>query len=87
MAGRFAGEFCQRGARERAAAVMLDVVYNHSLDSSLMQIAPEVYGTGPDQYGDGMNCGHPMTTEFLRQATVYLWRTFGLDGSVSMTRP
>jgi 1,4-alpha-glucan branching enzyme len=45
-----------------------------------MQIAPEVYGTGPDQYGDGMNCGHPMTTEFLRQATVYLWRTFGLDG-------
>jgi len=27
-----------------------------------------------------MNCGHPMVGEFLRQATIYLWRTFGLDG-------
>jgi 1,4-alpha-glucan branching enzyme len=67
-------------AHANGRSVILDLVYNHSLGSSLMQIAPEVYGSGPDPYGDGMNCGHPMTTEFLRQATIYLWRTFGLDG-------
>jgi 1,4-alpha-glucan branching enzyme len=67
-------------AHANGQGVMLDLVYNHSTNSSLMQIAPEVYGCGPDEYGDGMNCGHPMTGEFLRQATVYLWRTFGLDG-------
>jgi 1,4-alpha-glucan branching enzyme len=59
--------------------VMLDLVYNHSLGSSLMRIAPDVYRNG-DYDGDRMNCGHPMVGEFLRQATVYLWRTFGLDG-------
>jgi len=59
--------------------VMLDVVYNHSLDSPLMKIARDVYRNG-DSYGDRMNCGHPMVREFLRQATIYMWRTFGLDG-------
>jgi 1,4-alpha-glucan branching enzyme len=67
-------------AHANGRAVLLDVVYNHSLGSSLMQIAPDVYSTGPDPYGDGMNCGHPMTCEFLKQATIYLWRTFKLDG-------
>jgi 1,4-alpha-glucan branching enzyme len=67
-------------AHQNGKAVTLDVVYNHSMGSSLIQIAPDVYGSGPTPYGDGMNCGHPMTGEFLRQATVYLWRTFGLDG-------
>jgi 1,4-alpha-glucan branching enzyme len=59
--------------------VMLDVVYNHSLGSSLMQIAADVYRNG-DYDGDRMNCGHPMVGEFFRQATIYLWRTFGLEG-------
>jgi 1,4-alpha-glucan branching enzyme len=67
-------------AHKCGRAVTLDVVYNHSMGSSLMQIAPDVYGSGPTPYGDGMNCGHPMTLEFLRQATIYLWRTFALDG-------
>ena len=66
-------------AHQNGRAVMLDVVYNHSLGSSLMQIAPEVYRNG-DYDGDRMNCGHPMVGEFFRQATIYLWRTFGLDG-------
>jgi 1,4-alpha-glucan branching enzyme len=66
-------------AHANGRAVMLDLVYNHSLGSSLMQIAPDVYRNG-DYDGDRMNCGHPMVGEFLRQATIYLWRTFGLDG-------
>lgn len=66
-------------AHQNGRAVMLDVVYNHSLDSPLMQIAPEVYSNG--QYdGARMNCGHPMVLEHLRQATVVLCRTFGIDG-------
>lgn len=59
--------------------VTLDVVYNHSLNSSLMEIAPDVYRNG-DYDGDRMNCGHPMVLEYFRQASVYLFRTFNLDG-------
>src|SRR5262249_46253947 len=66
-------------AHANGRAVTLDVVYNHSLGSSLMQIAPDVYRAG-DYDGDLMNCGHPMVGEYFRQATIYLWRTFGLDG-------
>lgn len=59
--------------------VTLDVVYNHSLGSSLMSIAPDVYRNG-DYDGDRMNCGHPMVGEYFRQASIYLFRTFNLDG-------
>jgi 1,4-alpha-glucan branching enzyme len=58
--------------------VMLDMVYNHSNTSSLVVIAPE-YSNG--QYdGDRMNCGNPMMVEYFRQATIYLFRTYCLDG-------
>jgi 1,4-alpha-glucan branching enzyme len=58
--------------------VMLDMVYNHSLTSSLVVIAPE-YSNG--QYdGDKMNCGNPMMIEYFRQATIFLFRTYSLDG-------
>jgi 1,4-alpha-glucan branching enzyme len=66
-------------AHQNGRAVLLDVVYNHSLGSSLMKIAPDVYRNG-DYDGDRMNCGHPMVLEFLRQATLHLWHTFGIDG-------
>ena len=66
-------------AHANGRGVMLDLVYNHSLGSPLMKVAADVYRNG-DYYGDRMNCGHPMVGEFLRQASVYLWRTFGLDG-------
>jgi 1,4-alpha-glucan branching enzyme len=66
-------------AHASGRAVMLDVVYNHSLGSSLMSIAPDVYRNG-DYDGDRMNCGHPMVREYFRQASVYLFRTFNLDG-------
>ena len=59
--------------------VTLDVVYNHSLGSSLMKIAADVYRNG-DYDGDRMNCGHPMVLEYFRQVSVYLFRTFNLDG-------
>jgi len=66
-------------AHAAGRAVTLDVVYNHSLNSSLMQIAVDVYRNG-DYDGDRMNCGHPMVLEYFRQASVYLFRTFNLDG-------
>jgi 1,4-alpha-glucan branching enzyme len=55
------------------------MVYNHSLGSPLMKIAPDVYRNG-DYDGERMNCGHPMVTEFLRQATIHFSSTFNLDG-------
>jgi len=66
-------------AHATGRGVTLDVVYNHSLGSSLMSIAPDVYRNG-DYDGDRMNCGHPMVGEYFRQASVYLFRTFNLDG-------
>jgi 1,4-alpha-glucan branching enzyme len=66
-------------AHQSGRGVFLDVVYNHSLGSPLMQIAPDVYRNG-NYDGDRMNCGHPMVGEHLRQATIHLWRTFGIDG-------
>ena len=66
-------------AHAAGRGVMLDVVYNHSLSSSLVVIARDVYRCG-DYDGDKMNCGHPMMLEYFRQATVYLFRTFNLDG-------
>jgi 1,4-alpha-glucan branching enzyme len=66
-------------AHQSGRAVFLDVVYNHSLGSPLMQIAPDVYRNG-DYDGDRMNCGHPMVLEHLRQATLHISRTFGIDG-------
>jgi 1,4-alpha-glucan branching enzyme len=66
-------------AHANGRGVTLDVVYNHSLGSSLMSIAPDVYRNG-DYDGDRMNCGHPMAREYFRQVSVYLFRTFNLDG-------
>jgi 1,4-alpha-glucan branching enzyme len=66
-------------AHAAGRAVMLDLVYNHSLDSPLMKIAVDVYRNG-DAWGDRMNSGHPMVQEFLRQAVVYHLVTFGFDG-------
>jgi 1,4-alpha-glucan branching enzyme len=68
-----------RAAHASGKAVLLDVVYNHMNDSPLMRIAADVYSNG-NAWGDRINSGHPMIREFLRQATVYVWRTFGLDG-------
>lgn len=66
-------------AHASGRAVLLDVVYNHSLSSPLMQIAPDVYRNG-NYDGDRTNCGHPMVGELLRQATLHLFYTFGIDG-------
>ena len=66
-------------AHANGRGVMVDVVYNHSFGSSLMSIAPDVYRNG-DYDGDRMNCGHPMVGEFLRQAVLYMFNVFNVDG-------
>ncbi len=67
-------------AHAAGKAVFLDLVYNHMDDSPLTMIAPDVYSNGGTPWGPAINNGAPMVLEFFRQATVYLWRTFGLDG-------
>jgi 1,4-alpha-glucan branching enzyme len=68
-----------KAAHAAGRGVLLDVVYNHMNDSPLTLVARDVYRNG-DAWGDRINNAHPMVKEFFRQATVYLWRTFALDG-------
>ncbi len=61
-------------------AVMLDLVYNHLVESPLQEVAADVFVDGETQWGDMVNYDHPMCREFFRQALLYLWDTFRLDG-------
>jgi 1,4-alpha-glucan branching enzyme len=61
-------------------AVMIDVVYNHIAESPMQEVAADVYVDGETNWGDMVNYDHPMCREFFRQAYIYLWDTFRLDG-------
>lgn len=61
-------------------AVMLDLVFNHLVESPMQEIAADVFVDGETQWGDMVNYDHPVCLEFFRQAHLYLWDTFRLDG-------
>jgi 1,4-alpha-glucan branching enzyme len=60
--------------------VLLDLVYNHFVDSPLQAVARDLYTDGETEWGDMVNYDHPMVTEFFRQALVYQWFVYRLDG-------
>ena len=60
--------------------IMMDVVFNHIQESPLQALAKDVYVDGETAWGDEINYDHPACMEHLRQALVYLWRTFQVDG-------
>jgi 1,4-alpha-glucan branching enzyme len=69
-----------RAAHDASRAVVLDLVYNHLVDSPLQALARDVYVSGATQWGDMVYFAHPAACEFFRQATVYLFSLFQLDG-------
>ena len=69
-----------RAAHDASRAVVLDLVYNHLVDSPLQALARDVYVNGATQWGDMVYFAHPAACEFFRQATVYLFSLFQLDG-------
>jgi 1,4-alpha-glucan branching enzyme len=69
-----------RAAHDASRAVVLDLVYNHLVDSPLQVLARDVYVSGRTQWGDMVYFAHPAACEFFRQATVYLFSLFQLDG-------
>jgi len=69
-----------RAAHDASRAVILDLVYNHLIESPLQVLARDVYVSGATQWGDMVYFAHPAACEFFRQATVYLWSLFQLDG-------
>lgn len=71
---------CVRACHDAGKAVMLDLVFNHMNDSPLQYVARDVYVKGETNWGDMVNYGHPMVLEFFRQALVYVWHAFALDG-------
>lgn len=69
-----------RASHDAARALVLDVVFNHMMESPLQEIARDVYVSGETAWGDMVYYAHPATVEFFRQALVFLWRTFQVDG-------
>jgi 1,4-alpha-glucan branching enzyme len=69
-------EDCHRNGK----AVMLDLVFNHLVESPMQEIAADVFADGETQWGDMVNYDHSVCIEFFRQAYIYLWDTFHLDG-------
>jgi 1,4-alpha-glucan branching enzyme len=69
-----------RAAHDASRAIILDLVYNHLIESPLQTLARDVYVSGATQWGDMVYFAHPACCEFFRQATVYLWSLFQLDG-------
>ena len=69
-----------RAAHDASRAVVLDLVYNHLVDSPLQAVARDVYVSGATQWGDMVYFAHPAACEYFRQATVYLFSLFQLDG-------
>jgi 1,4-alpha-glucan branching enzyme len=61
-------------------AVLLDLVYNHFVESPLQAVARDLYADGETEWGDMVNYDHPMVREFFRQALVYQWFVYRLDG-------
>jgi len=76
---RLVGQSRERGASKWSRSLSRRGLQPIRSVSPLMQIAPDVYRNG-NYDGDRMNCGHPMVGEHLRQATIHIWRTFGIDG-------
>jgi 1,4-alpha-glucan branching enzyme len=71
---------CVRASHDAGKAVLLDLVFNHLVESPLQAVARDVYVDGETAWGDMVNYDHPAVLEFFRQALVYLWRMFSLDG-------
>jgi len=69
-----------RAAHDASRAIVLDLVYNHFVDSPLQVLARDVYVSGATAWGDMVYFAHPAACEFFRQATVYLFSLFQLDG-------
>jgi 1,4-alpha-glucan branching enzyme len=71
---------CVRAAHDAGKAVLMDVVFNHLVESPLQAVARDVYVDGETVWGDMVNYDHPACFEFFRQALLYLWHAFDLDG-------
>jgi 1,4-alpha-glucan branching enzyme len=69
-----------RVAHDASRGVVLDVVYNHMMESPLQVIARDVYVSGETAWGDMVHYLHPASREFFRQALVFQWSVFQLDG-------
>jgi 1,4-alpha-glucan branching enzyme len=69
-----------RACHDKKRAVLLDIVFNHMVLSPLQALARDVYISGQTAWGDMVHYAHPAAIEFFRQALVYLWSTFHVDG-------
>jgi 1,4-alpha-glucan branching enzyme len=69
-----------RAGHDATRAIILDLVYNHLVDSPLQALARDVYVSGATAWGDMIYFAHPAACEYFRQATVYLFSRFQLDG-------
>jgi 1,4-alpha-glucan branching enzyme len=69
-----------QASHQAGKGIIMDVVFNHVQESPLQGLAKNVYVDGQTAWGDMINYDHPVCMEFFRQALVYLWYTFQVDG-------
>ena len=56
------------------------MVYKHLNESPLETLALDVYVSGETNWGNMVHYAHPACVEFFRQAFVYIWHAYRLDG-------
>jgi len=69
-----------QAAHAGGKGILMDVVFNHVQESPLQALAKDVYVDGDTAWGDEINYDNPICKQFFRQALVYLWSTFQVDG-------
>lgn len=67
-------------AHAQQKSIILDIVFNHLVESPMQETAPDVFVDGETNWGDMVNYDHPVVQEHFRQAVLHLWDTFRLDG-------
>ena len=71
---------CVAAAHVAGKGVIMDLVFNHVVDSPLQALAKNIYVDGETAWGDEINYDDPRCMEFFRQVIVYLFDSFRIDG-------
>ena len=71
---------CVAAAHAVGKGISMDLVFNHYSQSPMEGISFDSYVDGETAWGNQVNYDNPICMQYFRQAIVYLWNTYRLDG-------